>query len=360
MILLSTIISQFEYSFLTQYKNMILTGHRKALQAMKRCRKEHGPHMLAGCTNHNCESQIYIPHSCGHRNCPHCQNHENWQWIENQLEKRLPAPYYLITFTLAHQLRDLAWKNQKVIYSLMFSCVQQVLKTFTQNDKKLLGSAGFTAILHTHARNLDYHPHIHVVMPGASVNTDTGLWRTKSSKYLFTQKNLAKVFRAKLLEAIVNQNLSVPANTPKQWVVDCKHVGNGDKAIIYLGKYLYKGAIQEKDILSCQNGKVTFRYIHAKSNEYRTRTVTGEYFLYLLMQHVLPKGFRRVRSYGFLHPCSKTLIKFVQLLLRKTALQIFKQKKQRAKITCPKCGSAMDIVQTCIARPPIYLTIGCT
>jgi hypothetical protein len=80
--------------------------------------------------------------------------------------------------------------------------------------------------------------------------------------------------------------LRVPASTPKEWVVDCKKVGNGDKAIIYLGKYLYKGVIQEKDILRCENGKVTFRYIHAKSNAYRTRTVTGEYFLCLLMQHI--------------------------------------------------------------------------
>jgi hypothetical protein len=101
------------------------------------------------------------------------------------MEKRLPAPYYLITFTLPYQLRDFAWKNQKVIYSLMFFCVQQVLKAFTQNDKKLLGSAGFTTILHTHAGNLEYHPHIHVVMPGASVNVKTGFRRVKSIKYLF-------------------------------------------------------------------------------------------------------------------------------------------------------------------------------
>ena len=255
MILLSTIINTFEDSFLSKYKNTVPTGHRKALQAMKRCRQGHAPHMLARCTNHNCGTKIYIPHSCGHRNCPHCQNHENWQWIENQLEKRLSASYYLITFTLARQLRDLAWKNQKVIYSLMFSCVQQVLKTFTQNDKKLLGSAGFTAILHTHAGNLDYHPHIHVAMPGASVNTDTGLWRTKSSKYLFTQKKLAKVFRAKLLEAIVNQNLSVPANTPKQWVVDCKHVGNGDKAIIYLGNTSIKAPFRKKTFYVAKTAK---------------------------------------------------------------------------------------------------------
>ena len=270
-----------------------------------------------------------------------------------ELEKRLPAPYYLITFTLPHQLRDLTWKNQKTIYSLMFSCVQNVLKTFTANDKKLLGSAGFTTILHTHARNLEYHPHVHVVMPGASINAKTGLWRVKSSKYLFHHKALAKVFRAKLLEAIVERNLNVPTNTPKQWVVDCKEVGSGDKAIIYLGKYLYKGVIQEKDILRCENGMVTFRYIHAQSQKYRTRTVTGHYFLYLLMLHVLQKGFRKTRCYGFLHPCSKKLIQILQIVLRVTPFRVFMQKKERAKIKCPACGAAMKVVQTRIARPQL-------
>jgi hypothetical protein len=197
-------------------------------------------------------------------------------------------------------------------------------------------------------------------MPGASINTKTGLWRVKSSKYLFHHKSLAKVFRAKLLQAIVDQNLRVPLNTPKHWVVDCKHVGNGDKALIYLGKYLYKGVIQEKDILRCDNGMVTFRYIHAKSKEYRTRTVTGEYFLYLLMLHVLPKGFHKTRCYGFLHPCSKRLIQFLQVIMRITPFRIFKQKKERAKITCPKCGSAMVIVHTGIAKPPLSPAMDCT
>lgn len=355
MILLSSIINEFKNRFLTQYKNMVLPGHRKALQAMKRCRTEQGLYMLARCTGHECTKQTYIPHSCGHRSCPHCQNHENWQWIENQLSKRLPTRYYLITFTLPRQLRHLAWKNQKTIYSLMFACVQDVLKTFTKNDKKLRGSAGFTTILHTHARNLDYHPHIHVVIPGASINKKNGLWRVKSSKYLFNHKALSKVFRAKLLEAIVDRDLKVPGTTPQKWVVDCKDVGNGDKAFIYLGKYLYKGVIQEKDILRCENGMVTFRYLHADSKEYRTRTVTGENFLYLLMLHVLPKGLRRTRCYGFLHPCSKKLIRFLQMVLRMPPFTMLKQKKQRAKINCPVCGAPMNIVLTRIRKPPTGL-----
>jgi hypothetical protein len=176
MILLSSIIEEFEDRFFNKYKTVILPSYKKALWAMKQCRKESGPHMLAMCTNDNCRRHTYIPHSCGHRNCPHCQNHESRQWIENQLDKQLPAQYYLITFTLPRQLRKLAWKNQKLIYSLMFQCIQKLLKTFTQNDKKLQGMAGFTIVMHTHSRELGFHPHIHVVMVGAGINSKTGLW----------------------------------------------------------------------------------------------------------------------------------------------------------------------------------------
>ena len=360
MILLSDIINQFKDRFLAKYKSTILPGHKKALYAMKLCRKEHGPHMLARCCDGDCDGHAYIPHSCGHRSCPHCQNHENWQWIENQLSKRLPAQYYLITFTLPALLRDLTWKNQKIIYSLMFDSVQETLKLFTKNDKKLRGTAGFTAILHTHSRSLGFHPHIHVVMPGASINLKTGFWRVKSPGYLFSHKALAKVFRAKLLEAIVANNLRVPKNSAKQWVVDCKDVGNGDKALIYLGKYLYKGVIQEKDILKCDNDTVTYRYLDAKTKQYQSKTVTGEYFLYLLMLHVLPRGFRRTRSYGFLHPCSKKLIEFLQVILRVKPFRMIKKLKERAKLICPLCKGAMEIVLTRIKKPPgvqyVYLT----
>jgi hypothetical protein len=355
MILLSSIIAEFEDRFFTAYQSHILPEHINALESMKLCRKEHGLHMLARCTDHHCGKITFIPHSCGHRNCPHCQNHENWQWIENQLSKRLPAPYYLITFTLPYQLRGLALNYQKEIYSLMFDCVQDVLKTFTQNDKKLQGTPGFTTVLHTHSRSLDFHPHIHVVIPGASINKKTGLWRVKSPGYLFNHKALAKVFRAKFLEKIVNNHLQVPKDCPKKWVVDCKDVGNGDKALVYLGKYLYKGVIQEKDILKVEDGMVTFRFLHSKTKQYHTRTVAGEYFLYLLMLHVLPKGFRRTRCYGFLHPCSKKLIMFLQAVLRLKPFSMFKKPKERAKIVCPKCGAKMEIILTRIPKPLVGL-----
>jgi len=350
MILLSSLIEEFESRVFEKYKSRILPSHRKALWAMKGCRKESSLNLLAQCTNNDCRKQTYIPHSCGHRSCPHCQNHEGQQWIDNQLSRQLPATYYLITFTLPQQLRPLAWRYQKLVYSLMFLCVQEVLKTFTQNDKKLRGQAGFTTILHTHTRRLDYHPHIHVVIPGAAINTESRLWRVKSGNYLFNHQALAKVFRGKLLKLMVDKHLQVPGDCPKKWVVDCKNVGNGDKALIYLGRYLYKGVIQEKDILSCDQGRVTFRYLDSETRKIKTRTVAGEDFLWLLMQHVLPTGFRRTRSYGFLHPGSKRLIRLLQLVLKFNPILMLKQSRPRPKIVCASCGATMKIVGTRI--PP--------
>ena len=150
-------------------------------------------------------------------------------------------------------------------------------------------------------------------MPAAAIDGDKRLWRTKTGKkakrkksgYLFNHKALAKVFRAKMLDAIRQEGLELPLSYPETWVVDVKSVGTGEKALVYLGRYLYKGVIQEKDIVACENGQVTFRYRDSKTKRIEFRTVSGARFLWLILQHVLPKGFRRARNFGFLHPNSK-------------------------------------------------------
>ena len=206
-----------------------------------------------------------------------------------------------------------------------------------------------------HSRRLDYHPHVHVVMPAAAIDADERLWRTKTSKtdksYLFNHKALAKVFRAKLLAGIREEGFELPACYPKTWVVDVKSVGSGDKALVYLGRYLYKGVIQEKDIVTCQDGQVTFRYQDSKTKKIQTRTLPGVKFLWLILQHVLPKGFRRTRNFGFLHSNSKRLLELLQQLLRLKPFKILTGQIKRPQINCPCCGGAMRIVQTRI--PPL-------
>jgi hypothetical protein len=184
---------------------------------------------------------------------------------------------------------------------------------------------------------------------------DKGLWRTlrkspKGDGYLFNHKALAKVFKAKFLAALGELRLQLPPNLPDEWVVDCKSVGNGGAALVYLGRYLYRGVIQEKDILRCENGQVTYRWRDSKTNKTAQRTVSAVGFLRLVLQHVLPKGFRRARNYGFLHPNSKRLIALLRLLVfrpcgkaRATTAQT--TQTDRPKLLCRCCGAVMAIVR---------------
>ena len=354
--LLSSIIQTFEVDFLATYQNTLLPSQRKALSALKQCRTTQSPVMLAQCDG--CEKQVFIPHSCGHRNCPHCQHHESQQWLERQLKKQVPAEYFLLTFTLPEELRPLAWQHQRILYDLMIRCSWETLKTFAQNDPQLQGKTGAISVLHTHSRRLDYHPHVHVVMPAAAIDADERLWRTKTGKanksYLFNHKALAKVFRAKLLEGIREEGLELPPCYPKIWVVDVKSVGSGDKALVYLGRYLYKGVIQEKDIIACRDGLVTFRFQDSKTKQMQTRTLPGAKFLWLILQHVLPKGFRRTRNFGFLHPNSKRVLELLQQLLRLNPVNTLIGLAKRPQVKCPCCGGAMRIVQTRIPASAVF------
>ncbi len=152
MILISTIINTFKQNFLEQYKGSILPSHQKALWAMKECRQAHGPHMLEQCTNHDCGKRRYIPHSWGHRSCPHCQNHESQQWIENQLFMSCPH----------------AWCKYQQVGRVM----------------------------------------------------------VEKTGYLFNERALAKVFRAKMLESLVHQGLNLTRDCPENWIAHCKNIGN--------------------------------------------------------------------------------------------------------------------------------------
>jgi hypothetical protein len=342
------LIKQFKSSFLKEYKQCILPSQIKAMNAMQVCRTNESPCMRVQCGA--CGHESYLHHSCGHRSCPHCQNHECQQWIEKQLQRQVPAQYFMITFTLPAQFRPYAWLNQRKMYQLMFECVWETLQKFVKNDKKLGGKAGGIAVFHGHSRALDFHPHVHFVIPALTVDVSKKEWREKEGNYLFNHKALAKVFRAKMLAGMARENLTTPERYPEKWVVDCKSVGSGSKALVYLGRYLYRGVIQEKDILSCEDGMVTYRYKKSDTKKYVEKTVTGEKFLWLLLMHVPPKRFRRARNYGFLHPNCKKVIQMLHYVLKwnleKIQNFIKKYIKKRPKIKCEKCGGDMNIVCT--------------
>lgn len=252
---LASILDQYHDAFLAKYGSKLLPGHLRAIDAIRRCRTPEAGEFLLQCGN--CGHATWQPRSCGHRSCPQCQNHETSIWLDRQQAKLLPVEYFIATFTLPYELRFLAWDNQTLVYNLLFDCAPSTLKDFGLNPKNLGADIGMTAVLHTHNRRLDYHPHIHVLVPGGGVDKAKKQWKKKKSKYLFNEFALAKVFRARFLDALTKAGLSLPCSVPHKWVVDCTRAGKGLSALKYLSRYLYRGVISENNIVSNQDGNIT-------------------------------------------------------------------------------------------------------
>ena len=338
---LASIVHQYYDAFMMKYGDAALPGHKKVLQAILQCRTPESGMIHVRCPD--CDHTEWRPVSCGNRNCPKCQNHTASQWIDRQQAKLLPVPYFMVTFTLPYELRPLAWCHQKVVYDLLFICASGTLKDFGLNPKNLGAEIGMTMVLHTNNRRLDFHPHIHAVVPGGGLDKRRRCWKKVKGKYLFNQDALAKVFRARFLAALKEAGFSTPKEVARKWVVDCSYAGKGMTAVQYLSRYLYRGVISEKKITSNSNGFVTFSYIESRSKEQRYRTLRGEDFLHHLLLHVLPLGFRRVRDYGFLHGNAKKTLTLVQLVLRVIIVRL--EPRPRPAFKCPCCQAAMVIVE---------------
>lgn len=336
---LASILDQYHDAFLAEYGSRLLPGHLRAIEAIRCCRTPEAGQLIVQCTE--CGYETVRPRSCGHRSCPQCQNHETSLWLDRQQAKLLPVDYFMATFTLPCELRFLARDHQRLVYDLLFACASSTLRDFGANPKNLGADIGMTVVLHTHNRRLDYHPHVHVVVPGGGVDRAKKQWKKKKSNYLFNEFALAKVFRARFLEGLTKAGLSLPPSVPRKWVVDCTRAGKGFSALKYLARYLYRGVISEANIISNQDGNITFRYVESSTGKTLLRTLKGHDFLWLILQHVLPKGFRRVRDYGFLHGRAKKLLSLVQLILQ--VLIHACPLRARPTFQCPVCHAPMKI-----------------
>ncbi len=348
MIRLGSVIAEFATDFVAQFRHRLNCEQLRALSALRDCRSPASPMMQVQCSD--CAHHHLVPHSCGHRLCPHCQHHESQQWLERQMQRLVPADHFLLTFTLPAEWRGLAAAHAEVVFDSLMRCAWETVLRFSQNDRQLQGTPGAIAVLHTHARRLDFHPHVHLVVPAAAIDAAKQRWRRKrrgrNGTYLFNEKAMAKVFRAKMLAAIEAAGIPLPARYPREWVAHCKSVGSGEKALIYLGRYLYRGVIREQDILACENGQVRFRYRNAQTGKSEKRALSGVDFLWLILQHVLPKGFRRARNFGFLHANCKRLIDLLHLLLKFDPKRFMPARKERPAMLCACCGAVMVIVRT--------------
>ncbi len=336
---MASIVNQYYTDYLDKHGQKALPSHLKTLNAIRRCRTVSSGELYVKCPE--CDHSEWRPLSCGNRHCPKCQNHATSQWVDKQQVKLLPVPYFMVTFTLPQEFRSLVYHHQKIAYTLLFNCVASTLKTFGLNPKHLGAEIGMTMVLHTNSRRLNFHPHIHAVVPGGGVDKRCRLWKRVKTDYLFNHQALAMVFRARFLTGLKEADLRIPKNTPAKWVVDCTEAGKGIYALKYLSRYLYRGVISEKNIVSNRDGLITFKYIDSDTGDTKYRRLKGEDFLQLIVQHVLPRGFRRVRDYGFLHGNAKRLRSLIQLILRVRIPPI--KSRPRPAFKCSCCKSDMVV-----------------
>ena len=277
----------------------------KTLNAIKICRTAAlGGHINA-CKNCGNISQSY--NSCRNRHCPKCQATNRERWILERESELLPVPYFHVVFTLPHCFNELLPKYAKKLYSSLFKASWQTIQSFAADPKYLGAKAGMISILHTWDQQLWLHPHVHCIVPGGGL-TKAGKWKNSpfKGKYLYPKRALSQVFRAKFM-AILREEIIIPqhiakAAFDKKWVVYAKRpFGKPQNVVEYLGRYTHKVAISNHRLLHVDDKNVSFNYKAYQSKGVKKTTImSGLEFLRRFSQHILPKGFIRIRHYGFL------------------------------------------------------------
>jgi hypothetical protein len=330
-------------AYMEQYGGHMPAGHRKLIGCIQDCgTAAFGVHAFV-CDD--CHDIHRTGSSCGNRHCPVCQAGKSDDWLRKQLDKALPVTYFMITFTVPQELRRVIRSNPKIGYAALFNAASGALKKLAK-DPRFVGcdTAGFTGILHTWTRQLEYHPHVHFIVPGGGLNADGSQWHASGASFFVPGKPLSMIYRAKLVELLRDEGLEVPDCVWKpDWVVDVRNVGNGKTALTYLAQYVFRVAIAPSRIVRVSDKTVTFRYQRSGEKTWRLCTLELFEFIRRYLQHVLPHGFTKVRHYGYLSPNSRVgLQKIRELICRLyeilTDLLPEKKPKPKKPWVCRHCG----------------------
>ncbi len=324
------------------------------MRAIEQCRTAALGGQVFSCPD--CEAVQYRYHSCRNRHCPQCQHNVAEAWLAQQQQLLLPVPYFLMTFTLPEGLRALARSHQKCVYNLLFRASAAATQQLAQDPRFVGGQMGMVGVLHTWTRTLHYHPHVHFLVPGGGLAADQQTWLPSRAEFLVHVKPLSILFRAKFQEALRQTDLfaQVPSVVWQQdWVVHCKAVGDGRAALKYLAPYIFRIAISNHRILSAEDGQVTFRYPDRQSGETRRCTLPAEAFIRRFLQHVLPKGFVKVRYYGFFSSGNRTRLRRIRQLLgtQNTPPPAPDNAPADAR-RCPDCGGPLRLLEQIPRQPP--------
>jgi hypothetical protein len=349
--------------------------HLKVLVAIVGCRTAAMGGHLDQCSG--CGYRAISYNSCRNRHCPKCQSQARDRWLASRRAELLATPYAHVVFTLPHQLAPLALQNKEVIYGLLFRASAQTLIEIAADPGRLGAEIGFFSVLHTWNQKLQHHPHVHCVVAAGGLSCDHTHWvRPRSARFFLPEAVLSEVFRGKFLEALQQAHTSRQLRfhgllhglaQPKlfrslirqlyapRWVVYCKPpFGGSEQVLRYLGAYTHRVAISNPRLVSCQDDKVTFRWRDsARKNKKRLLTLPADEFLRRFLLHVLPRGFVRIRHFGFLasRRRGQLLPLCKQMLARAsfTTLCVSARSQRRIEPSplwrCSLCGGSMIVVE---------------
>ncbi|MGH9607555.1 MAG: IS91 family transposase [Terracidiphilus sp.] len=309
-------------TFIDRYRNSLTWGQLKVLRAIERCRTAALGGHRDRCLDCVYRSAISL-HSCRNRHCPKCQTNAREKWLRTRQDELLPVNYFHIVFSVPHELVPLIWQNKRALFHLLFEACARTMLEIGSDPKRLGVEVGFLSILHTWGQTLQPHPHLHCVVPGGGPSSDHTGWIGSGPRFFLPVKVLSRVFRHKFTDGLRHafrdhklaffgdcaplaneKNFAAFLETisRKQWVVYAKPPFGGPEHVLhYLARYTHRVAISNHRLLSVDDNSVTFRwkdYAHQGKN--RAMTLSHHEFLRRFLLHVLPKGFPRIRYFGWM------------------------------------------------------------
>lgn len=359
--------------FIDRHRASLTWPQLKVLLAIQRCRTAALGGHLDGCSQ--CGHRLISYNSCRNRHCPRCQTSAREKWLAERRKELLPVPYAHVVFTIPHQLAVLAQQNKRVVYDLLLRTSAATLQEIAADPRHLGAHIGFLSVLHTWGQNLQLHPHVHCVVPTGGLAVDESSWIRPRDGFFLPVKVLSKVFRGKFvaglrrafrsgklcfhgtLKALSNERLFrafVRSLYRTDWVVYSKKPFRGPEHVLqYLARYTHRVAISSHRLLSFGNGQVTFRWKdYADHGKTKKMTLTVDEFLRRFLLHVLPRGFVRIRFFGFLSRTKRARLLPVCRMLTGTLPRDENERTSVASslFSCPCCGATMTTIRrfTCL------------
>ena len=306
---LADVVRRFAPKYTSQYGHVMMPSQKRAISDIVACCTREMGGRLYRCND--CDEAFWRFHCCRNRACPKCHGEQTRQWLDKRQTELLPCGHFHAVATVPSELHDLFQQHQKFMYGLLMRVSAEAIQDLCKKKRHLGGLPGLLSVLHTWNGQLGFHPHIHMLITGGGLRADGEHWEPARGEFLVPVNVLSKKIAAKFRDALKKNKPTVFAGIPatvwrREWVSFLKYYGYGNDAVLrYLSRYVFRTAISNARILAVDQTHVTFRYKDRKADAWRTKRLPGIEFLRRFLQHVLPRGFHRVRYYGLWHPSKR-------------------------------------------------------